>query len=67
MKISHLKHVNKPNSIVVRNYNNESIVHVPQVTENSVKSENELGQWKIKYKNEVPKEYAKNIVFESLN
>lgn len=62
MKICHLKHIEKPNSIVVRNYDNKSIVHYPQVTSNSVKLEDEVGCWKIKYKNFVPKEYLSTFV-----
>jgi hypothetical protein len=66
MKISHLTHISKPNSIVVRNYDNRSIVHYPQVTNSSVKLEHEVGVWQIKYKNEVPKEYSEVIEFDKI-
>ena len=59
MKISHLNHIKKPNSIVVRNYDNKSIVHY--TTEIPIelmdKLPDEVGVWKVKYKNFIPKEY----------
>lgn len=59
MKISHLNHIKKPNSIVVRNYDNKSIVHYPSQIPSQLmeKLEHEVGVWKVKYKNFIPKEY----------
>ena len=64
MRISHLKHIEKPNSIVVRNYDNKSIVHYPSQIPSKLieKLEDEVGIWKIKYKNFVPKEYLSTFV-----
>ena len=59
MRISHIKTIDRPSSIIVRNYDNKSIVHVPGVIplELIEKLPDELGAWKIKYKNFIPKEY----------
>ena len=58
MKITHLTPESKPATIVVRHYDNA----ITQVTENIVKDFKdaqpfEIGQFKIKYVNVVPKEY----------
>ena len=52
MRISHIQTTDKPSSIIVRNYNNKSIVHFPNyiITDHFKKSENEIGQFRIKYK-----------------
>ncbi len=59
MRISHIQTIDRPSSMIVRNYNNKSIVHVPSVIplELIEKLPDELGAWKIKYKNFIPKEY----------
>lgn len=52
MRISHIKSKDRPSSIIVRNYDNKSIVHVPNyiITDHFKKSEYEIGQFRIKYK-----------------
>ena len=52
MTISHIKFKDRPSSIIVRNYDNKSIVLVPNyiITDHFKKSENEIGQFRIKYK-----------------
>jgi len=59
MKISHILSKDRPSSIIVRNYDNKSIVHVPSLIPIGLieKLPDELGAWKIKYKNFIPKEY----------
>ena len=59
MRISHINTTVRPSSIIVRNYDNKSIVHMPSVIpiELIEKLSDELGAWKIKYKNFIPKEY----------
>lgn len=44
MRISHIQTTDKPSSIIVRNYNNKSIVHFPNyiITDHFKKSENEI-------------------------
>lgn len=68
MKISHIKSKDRPSSIIVRNYDNKSIVHVPGVIplELIEKLPDELGAWGIKYFNNIPKEVGKFIEFEKL-
>lgn len=68
MKISHIIPKNRTSSIIVRNYDNEKIVHVPSVIPLELidKFPDELGAWKIKYKNYVPKELNQFIEFEKL-
>jgi hypothetical protein len=59
MKITHLNSVKKPQTIVVRNYNNNKTVTIACEVDKH-KNQNldfELGFWKIKYKNFIPKEY----------
>ena len=52
MRISHIQTTDRPSSIIVRNYDNKSIVHFPNyiITDHFKKSENEIGQFRIKYK-----------------
>ena len=59
MKIRHLTYIKNPEYIVVRHYSNENIVHAPSNIHDYLeyKLDFELGQWKIKYKNFIPKEY----------
>jgi hypothetical protein len=59
MKITHLSIEKKPTNIIVRNYNNVTHVLYSSCIINSLKQREpfEIGQWKIKYKNFVPKEY----------
>ena len=69
MRISHIADIEKPNFIIVRNYGNENIVHYPRYLRFHRKIENkvnEIGQWKIKYFNHVPKELNEIIEFEKL-
>ena len=68
MKISHIIPQNRPSSIIVRNYDNKSIVHVPSIIplELIEKLPDEIGAWKIKYFNHVPKEAGTFIEFEKL-
>ena len=63
MKISHIAPEHRPSSIIVRNYDNEKIVHVPNyiITECFKKSPDEIGRFKIKYK-----EVVEIIVFDKL-
>jgi len=53
MKISHIKSKDRPSSIIVRNYDNKSIVHFPNyiISEYYKPLEDEIGQFRIKYKN----------------
>mgnify|MGYP000896198405 FL=1 len=66
MKISHIIPKNRPSSIIVRNYDNEKIVHVPSVIplELIERLPDEVGGWGIKYKNYVPKELNQFVEFE---
>jgi hypothetical protein len=68
MKISHIQIVDKPASIIVRNYDNKSIVHFPSAIpiELIERFPDELGAWKVKYYNHVPKELNEIINFEKL-
>ncbi len=68
MKISHIIPKNRPSSIIVRNYDNEKIVHVPSVIpiELIERLPDEIGAWKIKYFNHVLKEVGEFIEFEKL-
>ena len=68
MKIFHIITKERPSSIVVRNYDNKSIVHYPSVIpiELIEKLPDELGAWGIKYKNKVPKELNEIIIFDKL-
>jgi hypothetical protein len=68
MKISHIITKERPSSIIVRNYDNRSIVHYPSVIpiELIEKLPDELGAWGIKYKNKVPKELNEIIIFDKL-
>jgi len=67
-KISHIIPQNRPSSIIVRNYDNRSIVHMPSVIplELIERLPDEIGAWKIKYFNHVPKEVGGFIKFEKL-
>ena len=55
MKISHIKSKDRPSSIIVRNYDNKSIVHFPNyiISEYYKPLEDEIGQFRIKYKNKL--------------
>ena len=68
MRISHIATKDRPSSIIVRNYDNEKIVHVPSVIplELIERLPDEVGGWGIKYKNYVPKEMNQFIDFEKL-
>lgn len=68
MKISHIISKDRPSSITVRNYDNEKIVHVPSIIpiELIERLPDEVGAWKIKYFNHVPKELKEIIEFEKL-
>lgn len=68
MKISHITPEQRPSSIIVRNYDNKSIVHVPSVIpiELIERLPDEVGAWKVKYYNNVPKELNEIIEFEKL-
>ena len=52
MRISHIATIDRPSSIIVRNYDNKSIVHFPNyiISEYYKPLEDEIGQFKIKYK-----------------
>lgn len=52
MRISHIQTTDKPSSIIVRNYDNKSIVLVPNyiIREYYKPLEDEIGQFRIKYK-----------------
>jgi hypothetical protein len=52
MRISHVATKDRPSSIIVRNYDNKSIVHFPNyiIREYYKPLEDEIGQFKIKYK-----------------
>ena len=52
MRISNIAIKDRPSSIIVRNYNNKSIVHFPNyiISEYYKPLEDEIGQFKIKYK-----------------
>ncbi len=67
-KISHIIPQNRPSSIIVRNYDNRSIVHMPSVIplELIERLPDEIGAWKIKYFNHVPKGVGEFIEFEKL-
>lgn len=67
-KISHIISKDRPSSIIVRNYDNEKIVHFPSIIQIELieKLPDELGAWKIKYFNNVPKEMNQFIEFEKL-
>ena len=67
-KISHITPEQRPSSIIVRNYDNEKIVHFPSIIplELIEKLPDEIGAWKIKYYNNVPKELNQFIEFEKL-
>ena len=68
MKISHILSKDRPSSIIVRNYENKSIVHFPSAIPLELidKFPDEVGAWKIKYFNHVPKELNEIIHFEKL-
>lgn len=68
MKISHILSKDRPSSIIVRNYDNQKIVHVPSIIplELIERLPDELGAWGIKYKNYVPKEMNQFVEFEKL-
>ena len=68
MKISHILSKDRPSSIIVRNYDNEKIVHFPSVIPIELidKFPDEIGVWKVKYFNHVPKELNEIIEFEKL-
>lgn len=69
MKITHLSTIKIPNSIMVRNYDNKTTVTIA-CSSNTHQSNNlffEVGYWKIKYKDVIPKEYNylnENLTFE---
>ncbi len=67
-KISHILSKDRPSSIIVRNYDNKSIVHFPSIIplELIERLSDEVGGWGIKYKNYVPKEMNQFIEFEKL-
>ena len=52
MRLSHIKSKDRPSSIIVRNYDNKSIVHMPNyiIREYYKPLEDEIGQFRIKYK-----------------
>ena len=65
MRISHLSKEKNPNSIEVRNYDNNSIVHFP-TSEKSKDNTNVVGSWNVKRIEYIPKEYNylnENITF----
>lgn len=68
LKISHILSKDRPSSIILRNYDNEKIVHVPSLIPLELidKFPDEVGAWKIKYYNNVPKELNQFIEFEKL-
>ena len=68
MKISHILAKDRPSSIIVRNYDNKSIVHFPSAIPIELidKLPDEVGAWKVKYYNNVPKELNEIIKFEKL-
>lgn len=68
MRISHIATKDRPSSIIVRNYDNEKIVHVPSIipVELIERLPDEVGAWKVKYYNNVPKELNEIIEFEKL-
>ena len=68
MRISHIATKDRPSSIIVRNYDNKSIVHFPSIIPLELidKFPDEVGAWKIKYYNNVPKEMNQFIEFEKL-
>ena len=68
MKISHILSKDRPSSIIVRNYDNKSIVHVPSIipVELIERLPDEVGAWKVKYYNNVPKELNEIIEFEKI-
>lgn len=68
MKISHILSKHRPSSIIVRNYDNKKIVHVPSAIpiELIERLPDEVGAWKVKYYNNVPKELNEIIQFEKL-
>jgi hypothetical protein len=57
MKITHLSIEKKPTNIIVRNYDNVTHVLYSSCVIDKNREPFEIGQWKIKYKNFVPKEY----------
>lgn len=67
-KISHIISKDRPSSIIVRNYDNKSIVHFPSAIplELIERLPDEVGAWKVKYYNHVPKELNEIIDFEKL-
>ncbi len=67
-KISHILSKDRPSSIIVRNYDNEKIVHVPSIipVELIERLPDEVGAWKVKYYNNVPKELNEIIEFEKI-
>ena len=68
MRISHILSKDCPSSIIVRNYDNEKIVHVPSIipVELIERLPDEVGAWKVKYYNNVPKELNEIIEFEKI-
>jgi hypothetical protein len=68
MKISHIISKERTLSIIVRNYDNKSIVHLPSAIpiELIERFPDEIGAWKVKYYNHVPKELNEIIEFEKL-
>ena len=68
MKISHILSKDRPSSIIVRNYDNKSIVHFPSAIPIQLieRLPDEVGAWKVKYYNNVPKELNEIIEFEKI-
>ena len=57
MKITHLSNEKKPAYIIVRNYDNVTQILYSSCVIDKYKEPFEIGQWKIRYKEFIPKEY----------
>lgn len=65
MRISTVTAIKKPLAITVRHYDGAVVnIYSDKVIKHQEKGDFEIGQFRLKYQNNVPKEYTKTINFE---
>ena len=65
MRISTVMAIKKPIAITVRHYEGAIVnIYSDEIIDYKQKGDFEIGQFRLKYQNKVPKEYTKTINFE---
>jgi len=65
MRISTVTAIKKPIAITVRHFENAVVnIYSDEIIDYKQKGDFEIGQFRLKYLNKVPKEYTKTINFE---